>query len=92
MLSSFRPQWPTVVAAAVAVIYFVRPAVPPSEGDMHLRAAAFDDVPQIAALVAPRPITLDGASDRAQAELAPLATWYATLGAPAGAAPVAATR
>ncbi len=46
------------------------------------------DTPQIAALVAPRPIRLEGTGDRARNELAALAAWYATLGAPAEAAPV----
>jgi hypothetical protein len=38
------------------------------------------DTLQLAALVAPRPITLHEPSDRARAELAPLSTWYESLG------------
>jgi hypothetical protein len=38
------------------------------------------DLRQIAALVAPRPVALPGASDRARQELAPLKEWYKMLG------------
>jgi cephalosporin-C deacetylase-like acetyl esterase len=38
------------------------------------------DIPQIAALVAPRPIVLKNPSERAKKEFAPLAAWYKTLG------------
>jgi hypothetical protein len=38
------------------------------------------DVKQLAALVAPRPLRLPGASARAKKELAGLKAWYATLG------------
>lgn len=46
------------------------------------------DVPQLAALVAPRPVQVEQPGERARKELAPLAAWYATLGAPAEAAPL----
>ncbi len=39
------------------------------------------DTLQLAALVAPRPVTLHKASERARSELAPLADWYKLLGA-----------
>lgn len=45
------------------------------------------DVPQVAALVAPRPIALEAPSDRARSAFRDLGGWYATLGA-ADAAPV----
>jgi len=38
------------------------------------------DVKQIAAMVAPRPLRIVGASDRAKKELSGLKAWYATLG------------
>jgi hypothetical protein len=38
------------------------------------------DVKQLAALVAPRPLRLPGASDRAKKELSDLKAWYAVLG------------
>jgi hypothetical protein len=38
------------------------------------------DVAQLAALVAPRPLTISEPSDRARAELAGLRRWYATWG------------
>jgi dienelactone hydrolase len=40
------------------------------------------DVEQLAALVAPRPVELVGASERARSELADLGTWYRLLGSP----------
>ena len=38
------------------------------------------DVKQMAALIAPRPVTFAGAGDRAKSELAELAAWYRLLG------------
>ena len=38
------------------------------------------DILQLLALVAPRPVTLNDASDRARKELESLSSWYATLG------------
>ena len=38
------------------------------------------DVKQLAALVAPRPLRIVGASERVKKELAGLKKWYATLG------------
>ncbi len=38
------------------------------------------DVKQMAALVAPRPLTLEKASPRVQAEMADLAGWYSAQG------------
>ena len=40
------------------------------------------DIPQLAAMVAPRPVVFVKPSDRARAELAGLKAWYATLGQP----------
>ncbi len=45
------------------------------------------DIPQIAAMVAPRPVSIHEASDRAKTEFATLKDWYATLGADPKAAP-----
>jgi hypothetical protein len=38
------------------------------------------DIKQLAALVAPRPVTFANAGERAKAELAELADWYGVLG------------